>query len=79
MIRIIHHRAQCIGCGYCEEIAPYRWKMDPWDGKANLIGSQGKKEIYTTLASDDELQANLEATAHCPVKIIRVEEKSQKD
>jgi ferredoxin len=49
--------------------------MDPWDGKANLIGSQGKKEIYTTLVSDDELQANLEAAAHCPVKIIRVEEK----
>jgi ferredoxin len=73
MIRISQHRTHCIGCGYCEEIAPYRWKMDSWDGKVNLIGGKGKKEIYTTIATDDELEDNKEAAKICPVKIIKVE------
>jgi ferredoxin len=73
MIRIIQHRANCIGCGYCEEIAQYRWKMDSWDGKANLIDAKGKNDIYTVMVADDEFELNKEAARICPVKIIRVE------
>lgn len=73
MIRITHHRTNCIGCGYCNEVAAYRWHMNDKDGKSDLVGSKGKKEIYTMLVADDEWEDNKEAEALCPVKIIRVE------
>lgn len=73
MIRITHHRIKCIGCGYCEEFAPFRWKMNGKDGKSDLIGAKGKKEIYTLQVTDDELDANIEAADSCPVNIIKVE------
>jgi ferredoxin len=73
MIRITHHRIKCIGCGYCEERAPYRWQIDSRDGKALLTGSVEKRGIFTCRVSDDELDANQEAAELCPVKIIQVE------
>ncbi len=73
MIRIIQHRAKCIGCNYCVEAAPARWIMDDKDGKSNLIGAKGKKGIYIVSAGDDELDENMEAANICPVGIIRVE------
>jgi ferredoxin len=47
--------------------------MNDKDGKSDLIGAAGKKEIYTMLAAEDEWEDNKEAAALCPVKIIRVE------
>jgi ferredoxin len=73
MIRITHHRIKCIGCGYCEEGAPYRWQIDSLDGKAKLLGSIEKRGIYTCNVSDDELEQNEEVAKLCPVKIIKVE------
>ena len=73
MVRITHHRIKCIGCGYCEEVAPTRWRMDGNDGKSSLIDAKGKREIYTMQVTDDELEANQEAAESCPVNIIRVE------
>jgi ferredoxin len=73
MVRITHHRIKCIGCGYCEEAAPFRWEMDGKDGKSTLIGAKGKRDIYTMQVTDDELEANQEAADSCPVNIIRVE------
>ncbi|OQX99014.1 MAG: ferredoxin [Bacteroidetes bacterium 4572_117] len=73
MIRITHHKTNCIGCGYCHEVAPYRWQMNENDGKSDLVGAVGKKEIYTLVVADDEFEDNKEAEELCPVKIIRVE------
>ncbi len=73
MIRITHHRTNCIGCGYCNEVAPYRWHMNDKDGKSDLVAASGKKEIYTAVVADDEWEDNQEAAELCPVKIIRVE------
>ena len=73
MLRITHHRIKCIGCGYCEEIAPFRWKMNGENGKSDLIGGSGKKDIFTLLVTNDELEANEEAADLCPVKVIKVE------
>ncbi|MCF6242439.1 MAG: ferredoxin [Bacteroidales bacterium] len=73
MIRITHHRINCIGCGYCNEVAPYRWHMNDKDGKSNLVAASGKKEIYTIVVADDEWEDNKEAAELCPVKIIKVE------
>jgi ferredoxin len=73
MISISHHRQKCIGCGYCEEVAPYRWKMDTIDGKANLIGAIKKRDFFNYQSTDEELEDNLKAAELCPVKIIKVE------
>ena len=73
MIRVTHHRIKCIGCGYCEEVAPFRWQMDGTDGKSTLVGANGKRDIYTIQVMDDEFEANIEAADACPINIIRVE------
>jgi ferredoxin len=73
MVRIFHHRLRCIGCGYCEEVAPYRWQIDNNDGKASLIGASEKRGIFTLVVGDDELEDSLNAADLCPVKIIQVE------
>ena len=72
MVRITHHRTNCIGCSYCYEVAPYRWRMNENDGKIDLRSAKGKKEIYTLVVGDDEFEANKEAEELCPVKIIKV-------
>lgn len=73
MVRITHHRINCIGCGYCCEVAPYRWRMNEKDGKSDLVSAKGKKGIYSLVVAVDELEDNKEAEALCPVNIIRVE------
>ncbi len=73
MIRIFHQKEKCIGCAYCEEVAPNTWKMNEKDGKCILINSHSKKNIYMLITSDDEYESNLEAQELCPVNIIRVE------
>jgi ferredoxin len=74
MIRITHHRAKCIGCNYCAEVAPTRWVMDKNDGKSNLLSAKEKKGIYIAITSNDEYVANMEAMIICPVNIIKVEQ-----
>ena len=72
MFRITHHRENCIGCGYCVEVAPYRWIMNKEDGKSNLISAKNKKGIYNIMVADDEYSDNKEAEELCPVKIIKI-------
>ena len=73
MLRITHHREKCIGCGYCVEVAPYRWQMNANDGKSDLISAKNKKGFYNLSVADDEYKNNKEAAELCPVKIIKVE------
>ncbi len=73
MIRITHHRAKCIGCNYCVEVAPFRWVMDESDGKSSLTDAKSKKNIFIAVVSDDEYNHNKEAAEICPVNIIKVE------
>lgn len=72
MIRITFQRSKCIGCYYCNEVAPYRWTIDEDDGRSSLIESEEKNEIYSLVISDDEFEDNLEASNQCPVGIIQV-------
>lgn len=74
MVRITYFRNKCIGCNGCVEAAPERWRVSRKDGRCTLIGGKEKKGIYRTIVSMDEYEANLQAAANCPVKIIRVEE-----
>ncbi len=72
MIRVSHQREKCIGCGYCEEIASYRWKMNTTDGKSDLLESTSKKGIFIAKLGDDEYQDLIEVEKVCPVCIIKI-------
>jgi ferredoxin len=75
MSKIIHYRNKCIGCNSCVEQSPSRWKIDPEDGKSDLIGSkETKKGIFICTIQEDEVEANKRAARDCPVRIIKVEE-----
>lgn len=72
MVIITLHRAKCIGCNYCCEMAPERWAMSRRDGKTVLIGSREKRGFHTVRVDDDEYDANKDAAKACPVNIIDV-------
>jgi ferredoxin len=71
---ISHQRNKCIGCNYCVEFAPQRWRMSKKDGKVTLLGGEDKKGFYTVRVTQDELEANVKAAKACPMNIIQVKE-----
>ncbi len=72
MIQIVYKREKCIGCNYCIELAPRRWKMNKKDGRSVLLGSRNKKGFYTAEVDEEEYEANKASAKVCPVKIIRI-------
>ena len=71
MIKIIHYRKKCIGCGICYELQPKHWRLSRKDGKANLLGATVKKEIHQ-LSSAAPLHISLFIAKACPVNAIKV-------
>jgi ferredoxin len=69
VITIIQQRAKCIGCNYCVELAPQRWRMSRKDGKSVLLEAIDKKGFWNVKVREDELESNLKA---CPVNIIQI-------
>lgn len=76
MVRITQLRAKCIGCNACVEADKYRWRVSKKDGKCTLIGGTEKKGWFSVLVDDHEYDANLIASKHCPVNIIKIEKVS---
>ncbi|NMM48459.1 ferredoxin [Marinigracilibium pacificum] len=74
MVIIIHQRDKCIGCNYCVELAPERWRMSKKDGKSVLLGGVNKKGFWNVKVNEDELNSNKRAADACPVNIIQVRE-----
>jgi ferredoxin len=72
MITIIQQRTKCIGCNYCVELAPQRWRMSKKDGKSVLLESKDKKGFWIVKVREDELESNQQAAKACPVNIIQV-------
>ena len=72
MAKIIHYRKKCIGCGICFELQPELWRMSMKDGKATLLRSTEKKDVFIYTISNTMHQQTLEVAAACPVKIIKV-------
>jgi ferredoxin len=72
MIQIVYRRKKCIGCNYCIELAPDRWRMNKKDGRSVLLGSRNKKELYTVEVDEVEYEANKASAQVCPMKIIRI-------
>ncbi len=72
MANIILYRKKCIGCGICVQMQPDLWRMSRKDGKAVLLRSTEKKEVYILPVSNNIQLQTLELTRACPVKIIKV-------
>lgn len=73
MVRIQFYRTQCIGCYYCNEVAPQRWKMDEEDGLATLVDAEDNGHCHQLITTDDEYNEQLEVEYNCPSGAIRVE------
>ncbi|PCJ51846.1 MAG: ferredoxin [Planctomycetota bacterium] len=70
--KIIHFRNDCIGCGNCVEYSSEYWELDDHDGKANLIGAQEKRGIFSKSIEPFDEEINQQAADSCPVNIIQV-------
>lgn len=64
---------KCIGCNYCAELAPEKFRMSKKDGKSVLLRSVEKKGFHTLKDPDDSVFEDVDKAAKaCPVKIISV-------
>lgn len=72
MTKIIHYRNKCIGCGICYEHQPELWRMSKKDGKANLLHSTVKKDVFVLQVSNMNKNQTRTVAAACPVKIIKL-------
>ena len=73
MLIITLQRAKCIGCNYCQEIAPEHFRMSKKDGKAVLLHARERSGFHTVKLHDmSVLESNLKAEEACPAKIIKV-------
>lgn len=73
MVIITLQRDKCIGCNYCAELAPEKFRMSKKDGKSVLLKSTEKKGFFTLKDSDDNIFEEVDRAAKaCPVKIISV-------
>ncbi|HQQ96622.1 MAG TPA: ferredoxin [Cyclobacteriaceae bacterium] len=71
MIKIIHYRNKCIGCGICVEQQPDLWRMSRKDGKATLLHAEEKKGIFQRTSRADAGISERVAAA-CPTKVIKI-------
>ena len=75
MVIITLQRDKCIGCNYCEELAPEKFRMSKKDGKSVLLKAIDKKGFHTLKEPDHNHFDDCERAAKaCPVKIISVKE-----
>lgn len=74
MIKIIHYRNKCIGCGICYELQPTLWRMSKKDGKATLLNATVKKDIHQIDTQASRELAQFVAKS-CTVNAIKVEGK----
>lgn len=72
MPKLIHLRADCIGCHSCVEHAPAYWFMDT-DGKATLREAVEKKGAWIRPLEEAFASENETAAADCPVDIIKIQ------
>ncbi|MDE3182064.1 MAG: ferredoxin [Bacteroidota bacterium] len=72
MPKIIHYRNKCIGCNICFELQPEIWRMSKKDGKATLIKSLAKKDVFISTINESILYQSQEVAKACPAKIIKI-------
>ena len=72
MPKIIHYRNKCMGCSICFELQPEIWRMSNKDGKATLINSMQKKDVFISVINQLLFNKSQEVAKACPVKIIKI-------
>lgn len=71
MVKIIHEREKCIGCGTCVALCPKYWEMAE-DGKARLLNSKENPKTGNWELEVDKIECNQEAADACPAQIINI-------
>jgi ferredoxin len=73
MVKVIHSKNDCIGCGACAAICPDFWEMH--GDKSSLKKSKETEGKYTLELNDSkEIECNKQAESSCPVSCIKIEE-----
>ena len=72
MLKIIHERDKCIGCGACASVCPGIFEMSEKDGLATLKNSQEKNGAFEL--EIEEPGCTKEAADVCPIRIIKIED-----
>ncbi len=67
MLKVIHEKNNCIGCGACVSICPKYWEMGD-DGKSTLKNSVNNEEKYELEV--ESISCNQDAADSCPVHCI---------
>lgn len=70
--KIVHYRANCIGCGMCSYYAPKYWELSEKDGLAVLKDAKQIKDTSQKNIEPGDEKQNEEAAANCPVNIIKI-------
>lgn len=73
---IEYDREGCIGAAACVAVQDDQWELVA-DGKADLKGSESKKEnkMQTKEIDESELEKYKEAAESCPVTVIHIIDK----
>lgn len=71
MVKIVHDREKCIGCGSCVAVCPEQWEMDS-DGKSKLKDAKLNPSTGNHEIERDECSCDQEAVNICPVKCIHI-------
>ncbi len=74
MPKIVLYRNRCIGCGICYEQQPEIWRLSKKDGKATLLKSEQKKNVFILSVSENIIHQTKDIADACPVKIIKIYE-----
>jgi len=72
MPKIIFYRNKCIGCSICREMQPEVWRMSKKDGKAVLLHSIEKKEIFQLNIHQTLMKQSAEVADACPARVIKL-------
>lgn len=74
MVKIIHKRKECIGCGSCAALCPQYFEMGG-DNFAELKGSKIDEETgIEELVVSQKTKELEDAVLSCPVQIIKIKE-----
>ena len=75
----MHFKKDCISCGACAAISPDFWEMDE-QGLAQLKGAKEVADHWELdIAAEEARVQNQEAADVCPVNIIHVKKKDEKE
>lgn len=75
MFVVTLRRQKCVGCHYCQEVAPDFFRLSRKDGKSVLLQSEHKRDVWVRREQVGSIPPGVEqAYKGCPVHIIEARE-----